>query len=79
MYIELPSGVDKNNLDIRISPRHIRVGRKGKQPFIKEQLYLMVDEENSSWKVVKNELQICLMKSDLEEWHCVLLPHLQSK
>jgi hypothetical protein len=78
MYIELPKGMDKNDLDIRISPRHMRVGRKGKHPFIKEELYLPVDDESSSWKANKCELEICLIKEEPEEWQSVLLPHLHT-
>lgn len=77
MYIELPSGVDQGKLDIRISPRHIRIGLKGKNAFLKEELFLAVDEVNSYWKVNGRELEVCLFKEDPEEWKAVLLPHVE--
>jgi hypothetical protein len=78
MYIQLPQNIDsEGELDIRITPRHVRIARLGKPPFIKDQLYLAVDDEESSWKINGGrELEICLVKSEPGEWPCVLLPHL---
>mmetsp|Transcript_10290 Transcript_10290/g.16916 ORF Transcript_10290/g.16916 Transcript_10290/m.16916 type:complete len:264 (+) Transcript_10290:36-827(+) len=77
MYINLPDGVGKHNIDIRIWPRSIRIGRAGKPAFIKDELYLSVDDEASTWKMNKRgELEICLRKVEPTEWPCVLLPHL---
>jgi hypothetical protein len=77
MYIQLPQNIDnEGELDIRISPRHVRIARLGKPPFIKDQLYLAVDDEESSWKISNGrELEICFVKSEPGEWPCVLLPH----
>lgn len=82
MYILLPGSIEsEDDLDIRISPMHVRIARLGqKHAFIKDQLYRLVNDEESSWKINKGgELEICFVKSEPGEWPCVLLPHLPSQ
>lgn len=76
MYIQLPDSIDsEDDLDIRISPRHVRIARMGKFPFIKGQLLHAIDDEESSWKINKDrELELCFAKSEPCEWSSVLLP-----
>lgn len=74
LYIRPPEGVTKNDLDIRIACRHLRVGRKGKPSFLREETYDVVNEEMSSWSLRSNgELQIYLQKARRAEWPTILL------
>lgn len=74
IYIRPPAGISKRDLDIRISSRHLRVGRKGKPSFLREETYDMVDERKSSWSLRSNgELQIYLVKTKRTIWPSLLL------
>lgn len=74
IYIRPPAGITKNELDIKIAARCLRVGRKGKPAFIREETYDLVNEEMSSWSLRSNgELQIFLQKAQKAEWPAVLL------
>lgn len=73
IYITPPEGVSENDLDIRISERQLRVGRKGKPWFLKEETYDLVNEELSNWTLSNGELQISLQKLRTAEWPQVLL------
>mmetsp|Transcript_3500 Transcript_3500/g.6873 ORF Transcript_3500/g.6873 Transcript_3500/m.6873 type:complete len:296 (+) Transcript_3500:101-988(+) len=74
IYIRPPTGVRKCDLDIRISSRHLRVGRKGKPAFLREETYDLVNEEMSSWSLRSNgELQIYLQKVRRAEWPSILV------
>lgn len=74
IYIRPPEGVKKSDLDIRIAARHLKVGRKGKPSFLKEETYDLVNERMSSWSLRSNgELQIFLHKVRKDTWPVVLL------
>lgn len=74
LYISVPEGLTKNDLDIQITSRCLQVGRKGKPPFMREDTYEAINEEHSGWRLRSNgELQIHLQKERKGEWPCVLL------
>lgn len=74
LYIKTPEGVTKKDLDISICARHLRVGRKGKASFLREETFELVNEDMSSWSLRNDgELQIFLHKVHKAEWPVVLL------
>jgi hypothetical protein len=74
IYLSPPEGITKQNIDVNVQARQIEVGKRGKPPFIKHQLYNSVDEKASTWDFQgKGELQICLYKVKPVEWPCVLV------
>jgi hypothetical protein len=78
LYINPPDDIKKQDIDVRIWPRHIIIRKKGVPPFIKDELYSAIDEQASSWKISsKGELVVCLRKTETVEWPCVLMSHLR--
>lgn len=79
MYTKPPSSVPKDELEVVISLRHLRIGQKDKEPFVKEELFSEVNVEASSWKISKKgELEICFQKQYWNvDWPCVILAHLK--
>jgi hypothetical protein len=77
LYTRPPEGVAKANLEVSIYPRHLKIGRRGKPPFMKEELFGVADSGASTWQVSDaGELVICLHKGEEgTEWPCVLLAH----
>jgi hypothetical protein len=65
-----------DNVEVQIWQRHIKIGKRGNPPYIKDELYSVVDEDSSSWQFIFGELQISLHKRDPAEWPSVLMPHL---
>jgi len=73
LYLKVPKGVTKSDLDIKISPHHIQIGCVGKEPFMQEEVYDKVNIEDSGWRLCSNgELQIMLQKDDSSVWPRVL-------
>jgi len=69
MYIRPPPGLDKKDIEVTIEPASLKVGRKGKAPFLEESFYDEVDVGRCSWKLRSNgELQIYLQKFQSGEW-----------
>lgn len=78
VYISPPDDIKKQDIDVRLWPRHIIIRKKGLPPFIKDELYSAIDEQASSWNFSsKGELVVCLRKCETVEWPCVLLSHLR--
>jgi hypothetical protein len=76
VFIKLPDGMNKKTIEVKIWPRHLKIGRIGKVPFLKEELFSLVDVGESTWDVLGNgELAISLRKSQSMEWPCVLRAH----
>lgn len=79
IYIRPPENLKKNDFEIKIGARHLRVGRKGKPAFLREETHDLVNEKRSSWSLRSNgELQIFLRKVRKAEWPTVLLHSEQS-
>lgn len=73
IFIRLPRNSSKNDLDIKIASKHLRVGRRGKPCAIKAELFNSVDKESSRWTLRgKTSLQIYLRKAHHAEWPYVL-------
>lgn len=74
IYMMPPPNVDKEDLEIKIASGKLKVGRKGKPPFLQEDLYATIIEQESSWKLRGNgELKIQLRKAKLETWPHALM------
>lgn len=78
IYIAVPPAITRYDLDIKISSRHLWVGKKEKPPFLKEETYAPISEEASGWRLRSSgELQIFLKKERKAEWPCALLVNSQ--
>jgi hypothetical protein len=76
VFTKLPEGLNKKTIEVKIWPRHLKIGRVGKVPFLKEELFSLVDVAESTWDILGNgELAISLRKSQSMEWPCVLRAH----
>lgn len=73
IYIKPPDGLKKPDFDIKIQARSLKVGLKGKAPFLRDHLYDGVNSETSSWSLKGGELQIRLVKAQRKEWPVVCL------
>lgn len=73
IYIKPPGGLKKPDFDIKIQAHTIKVGLKGKAPFLRDQLYDEVNNESSTWSLRKGELQIRLVKARKVDWPVVCL------
>lgn len=63
LYVKVPEGLTKSDLDIKIGIHHLQIGCVGKEPFMKEEVYDKVNVEDSGWRLRSNgELQIMLQK-----------------
>jgi len=75
LFIQVPGGLTKNDLEIKITASCVQVGCKDKPPFLNEETYAAVSETESAWRLRSNgELQIQLKKERKAEWPCVLRP-----
>jgi hypothetical protein len=76
LFTKLPPGQTQETLEIKVWPKHVKVGRKGKVPFIKEALYDAVDVGKCSWAITEaGELKISFVKDMEQAWPCVLFAH----
>jgi len=78
LYIKLPRGITKRKIEVKIWPRHIKIGRSGKAAFIREELYSLIDTSASTWDVTGddgNDLVVTLQKDSKSDWPCVFLSH----
>jgi len=74
VYIKVPEGLTRYDLDIKITARRVQVGRVGKPPFLREKTYDAIDEDTTGWRLRSNgELQILLQKEKEGHWPRVLL------
>lgn len=71
IYIKPPAGLSKDDLEISIQSQTIRVGRKGRGAFLRDQLYEQIDEKASSWTLRGGELRIRLVKVEMLNWPVV--------
>jgi len=76
LYTMLPPGLTQDDLEVKVWPKHAKIRRVGKVPFIKEGLYDSVDVDRCSWDVTwRGELTVTLAKDFAEEWPCVFTNH----
>eukprot|EP00416_Gambierdiscus_australes_P032751 CAMPEP_0171090502 /NCGR_PEP_ID=MMETSP0766_2-20121228/31575_1 /TAXON_ID=439317 /ORGANISM="Gambierdiscus australes, Strain CAWD 149" /LENGTH=214 /DNA_ID=CAMNT_0011548497 /DNA_START=54 /DNA_END=696 /DNA_ORIENTATION=- len=76
IYIAPPEGVTKHHLDIKIEPRHLRVGIKGNPPFLNEDIFGLVEIDSCFWMIEDGELHIQLQKAHKgEAWSAALRGH----
>lgn len=76
IYARPPGNISMRNIEVVVWPDHIYIGRKGKPPFLEEELYALIDAEGSSWFISpRGELEICLRKVEDGEWPGVILSH----
>ncbi|SCQ16257.1 CS domain protein, putative [Plasmodium ovale] len=77
IYINLSSkNVNKNDFDIDIKSRRIRIGLKNMESFLEGELYSIIDEDCSYWFIDENNLHILLTKvKKAEVWNSVFKGH----
>lgn len=75
LYTKLPKGLTSKSLEIKFWPRHLKMGRSGKMPFIREELFSSVNVEECTWNVVGDELVVTLCKDEKVTWPCVFRAH----
>eukprot|EP00440_Ansanella_granifera_P072192 gb/GFBE01078340.1/.p1 GENE.gb/GFBE01078340.1/~~gb/GFBE01078340.1/.p1 ORF type:complete len:176 (+),score=47.85 gb/GFBE01078340.1/:1-528(+) len=76
IYIQPPPGVTKQHLEIKIEPRHLKVGIKGNPPFLNEDPFSLVETDCSFWMIEDGELHIQLQKAHKgETWAAALKGH----
>ena len=62
IYIRPPDGVTKKLIDIEISYNHLKVGLKGADPFIDEDIFSTIKTDESYWMFSDGEININLQK-----------------
>ncbi|CAE8682946.1 unnamed protein product, partial [Polarella glacialis] len=76
IYIQPPPGVTKHLLEIKVEPRHLKVGIKGNPPFLNEEVFSLVETDSSFWMIEDGELHIQLQKAHKgETWPAALKGH----
>lgn len=75
LYTKLPKGLTAKSLDIKIWSRHVKMGRIGKQSFIREELFGSVVVDQCTWEVLGDELVVTLQKDGNVSWPCVFKAH----
>lgn len=73
IYIEPPSGITRQMLDIHIAHTHLLVGLKGAPPFIDEDTGGPIKASESTWTLSDGEININMQKMNkAEAWDCAL-------
>lgn len=77
IFINLESKtVNKNDLDIDIQSKRIKIGLKGKKSFMEGELFAVINKESSYWFIEDNILHILLTKANKGEiWNKVFKDH----
>lgn len=74
IYIRPPAGVTTDMIDCAITPSRIRLGLTGNPPFLDEQTFGPVIEQESYWTFVDGEIAILLQKMRKgETWEAALV------
>jgi hypothetical protein len=72
VFINVPEGTNRQDLDIKISSWQLEVGKVGKPAFMTEEIYSLINQEGSGWRLRSSgELQIHLAKKEPGEWPCM--------
>jgi hypothetical protein len=75
VYITVPAGLEKPELEIIFEKRRLTVGCRGRPPFMCEHTYDAVSTSRSAWRLRSNgELQIRLRKETDGHWPHVVAP-----
>eukprot|EP00427_Karlodinium_veneficum_P062745 CAMPEP_0169332144 /NCGR_PEP_ID=MMETSP1017-20121227/14561_1 /TAXON_ID=342587 /ORGANISM="Karlodinium micrum, Strain CCMP2283" /LENGTH=258 /DNA_ID=CAMNT_0009427263 /DNA_START=15 /DNA_END=791 /DNA_ORIENTATION=- len=76
-YTKLPKGTKSVDVDVQIEPKHLKISLHGKQPFISEELFSLVDDTRSTWQISsQGELMIHMKKAvEDEKWTCMIQAH----
>lgn len=75
VYMQVPKGLKKSDLDIKMTGHTVQVGRTDKPPFLQERTYGAINRDTAGWRLRSSgELQIYLQKESAEEWPYVFIP-----
>lgn len=78
IYLEVPPGVRASNLAIVIRPSHLTIGIKGNPPYLDHDLGGMIIDEESTWTLDGQQLEITLQKMrKAETWPAAFKGHSQ--
>lgn len=80
LFVKIPvinnTPATKTDLDIRIQPRHLHVGLKGKHGYLNEELWSTVDTDESTWYIDGEEIRIeCTKVRKGETWEAAFTGH----
>jgi len=76
MFIKTPPGTRASQLDVVITSSHLKVGIKGNPPFLDHDFASVVVEDESTWTLDGNELEISLQKmKKAETWNAAIKGH----
>jgi len=77
VYTKLPRGLKEQDIEVLVWPLHVQIGKKGKPPFLKEELYERIEVQSSAWTTSSTgELEVSLQKVRAAKWPCVMKAHL---
>jgi len=77
IHTKVPGRTRQEDVEVSVLAREVQFGKKGRVPFVKEELFASVDAEATSWELsAKGELQICLQKVEEAEWPGVATAHI---
>lgn len=77
VYTKLPRGLKEQDVEVLVWPLHVQIGKKGKPPFLKEELYERIEVQSSAWTTSSTgELEVSLQKVRAAKWPCVMKTHL---
>ncbi|VWU52159.1 CS domain protein, putative [Hepatocystis sp. ex Piliocolobus tephrosceles] len=77
IYINMNSKtIEKNDLDIEIKSKRVRIGLKNMKSFLEGELFSIIDESCSYWFIEDGVLHILLTKvKKAELWNCIFKGH----
>lgn len=74
IYMKTLPNADSDDLEIEISPKKLKIGRRGKPAILQKDFYAPIIVEESNWNICRNgELKIALSKAKDGEWRKALL------
>eukprot|EP01132_Coremiostelium_polycephalum_P001987 gene1987-2445_t len=77
IYVTPPNGVTAKMVSCTITPTRLTLGLKGNPPFINEEFYSKIKENDSFWTFEDGVIHITLTKmSKAETWFAALKGHL---
>eukprot|EP00633_Aureoumbra_lagunensis_P008530 CAMPEP_0197322490 /NCGR_PEP_ID=MMETSP0891-20130614/69934_1 /TAXON_ID=44058 ORGANISM="Aureoumbra lagunensis, Strain CCMP1510" /NCGR_SAMPLE_ID=MMETSP0891 /ASSEMBLY_ACC=CAM_ASM_000534 /LENGTH=198 /DNA_ID=CAMNT_0042814913 /DNA_START=26 /DNA_END=622 /DNA_ORIENTATION=+ len=73
IYVKPPPGIAADMIECEIKPRRIRLGLRGNPPFLDEETFGFIVQNESSWTFVDGEITIILTKMrKAETWESAL-------
>jgi hypothetical protein len=75
IYVPLPEGVGRKQLQVDVGPRALAIGLKGKAPYLKGTFKGVIHPDDMLWMIEDGAIKMELTKADRENWDgCIDLP-----